>query len=69
MRLLRDFQSGLGMRVFRFADDVCVTYFEEGLGSDTSVAPSSATFRPMSARCPQRAAADLTSANEHASAL
>lgn len=65
LRLLRDFQSGSGMRVFRYADDVCVTSFEEGLASDTSV-----TFHPMSARCPQRAAADLrTSANERASAL
>lgn len=40
-------------------DDVCVTSFGESLGSDTSVAPPSAMFRPASARCPQRAAADI----------
>lgn len=47
------------------ADDVCVTSFEEGLASDTSV-----TFRPMSARRPQRATADLrASADDRAPAL
>lgn len=53
-----------------YADDVCITSFEESPGSDTSVAPSSAMFRPVSARCPQRACSrHRTSASERASAV